>query len=238
MDLRTNLRPDKRFQISKENLAEGFGTFALVFFGTGAIVVNEMFPGSVSSAGTALVFGLVIFLMVYAFGDISGAHLNPAVTFGFWLTKKLKARKMAAYMGSQTIGATAASRVLQWVFPESRALGGTLPSVPVGHALFLEMCLTFVLMFTILKVSHEPKEKMFAAGLVIGSAVALSSLFSGPLTGASMNPARSLGPAFVSGNLQHLWIYFLGPLSGSFLGTAVFQIFKNGREDHDNLTLN
>ena len=202
-------------------LAEAIGTFALVFAGTGAIVVNDMGQGVISHLGIALTFGLVVMAMIYAVGDISGAHLNPAVTLGFWLARRLPGTDIIPYVASQLFGALAASVLVRVLLGPHSTLGATLPTGSMGQSFFLEIVLTFLLMFTILNVATGAKEKGATAGLAIGAVVALAALFGGPISGASMNPARSLGPALVSGQLQFLWLYLLAPVLGSGLAVIV-----------------
>jgi len=206
----------------KKNVAEMLGTFMLVFFGTGAVVANTASGGALTLTGIALVFGLVVLALIQALGDVSGAHLNPAVTVGLWIAKRLPASAVAPYVISQCIGALLASLLLHVLFPSDTGLGATSPGSglqPV-QVLVLETLLTFFLMFVILSVTVGAKEKGITAGLTIGAVVTLEIIFAGPLTGASMNPARSIGPAIVSGRLEHLWIYLIGPLLGA--GMAAF----------------
>jgi aquaporin NIP len=204
----------------KRFAAEGIGTFALVFAGTGAMMTNDVTGGVVSHVGVALTFGLVILAMICAVGDVSGAHFNPAVTVGFFAARRLPAVDVLPYVASQFAGACLASAILRWAFPDHATLGATLPVFGVAESLVLEVVLTFFLMFVILGVSTGAKEKGMTAGLAIGGTVALASLFAGPLTGASMNPARSLGPALLSGQLGSLWLYFVAPLLGAGLAVV------------------
>lgn len=204
----------------KPCLAEIFGTFALVFAGTGAIVINEATGGAISHVGIALTFGLVVLAMIYAVGEISGAHLNPAVTLGFWAAGRFPARSVAPYLASQCIGALAASASLRFLFPSSSLLGATLPAGSAMQSFTLEVILTALLMFVILNVSTGAKEKGITAGIAVGAVIALEALFAGPICGASMNPARSLAPALVAGQLDSLWIYLAAPVLGAIL--AVF----------------
>ncbi len=201
----------------KSYLAEAFGTFALVFAGTGAIVINDLSEGTVSHVGIALTFGLIVMVMIYALGDISGAHINPAVTLGFWAAHRLPSRHVMPYILSQCAGAVAASLIMRALFGRHATLGATLPSGPVLQSFMLEVILTFFLMFVILCVSTGAKEKGAMAGAVVGAVVGLEALFAGPISGASMNPARSLGPALVTGHLDSLWIYLLAPVIGAYL---------------------
>jgi aquaporin NIP len=201
----------------KEYAAEFFGTYALVFAGTGAIVINDVTGGAVSHLGIALTFGLIVTVMIYAVGDISGAHINPAVTVGFWVAHRLPGRQVLPYVLSQCLGALAGSLTIRVLFVGHPTLGATLPSGSFLQSLVLEVVLTFLLMFVILCVSSGAREKGLMTGAAVGGVVALEALFAGPISGASMNPARSLGPALVAGYLNSLWIYFLAPVIGAWL---------------------
>lgn len=202
-------------------LAELIGTFCLVFAGTGAIIVNQTTGGAVTHVGIALTFGLVVLAMVYAFGDVSGAHLNPAVTLGFVLARRFPKRESIRYISAQLLGAFAASALLRMLFPISETLGATLPSGSIWQSLILETVLAFILMLVILAVSSGTNERGLTAGVAVGSVVAFEALFAGPISGASMNPARSLAPAVVSGNMHMLWIYLVAPLLGVALAVAL-----------------
>ncbi|MBX9581481.1 MAG: aquaporin [Gemmataceae bacterium] len=195
--------------------AEVFGTFALIFAGTGAVVINDVSGGTVSHVGVALTFGLVVLAMVYALGDVSGCHLNPAVTLGFFAARRFEGRWVAPYIASQYAGAVAASLTLRLLFPTHATLGATLPAGDALQSFVLEVILTLILMFVILSVSTGSKEKGDLAGVAVGSVIALEALFAGPISGASMNPARSLAPALVSLRLEHLWVYLAAPVLGA-----------------------
>lgn len=201
--------------------AEFVGTFALVFAGTGAIVINSASGGLVTHVGIALTFGLVVLAMIYTFGDVSGAHLNPAVTIGFAVAKRFPWRQTPGYMLAQCGGAFAASGLLRLLFPRDEKLGSTLPAGIAMQSFVLEIILSFVLMLVILSVSTGGKEKGITAGIAVGAVIGLEAMFAGPISGASMNPARSLGPAVVSGNPQHLWIYIAAPVMGVLLAVPV-----------------
>jgi aquaporin NIP len=203
----------------KKLIAEFIGTFALVFAGTGAIVINDA-SGTVTHVGIALTFGLVILAMIYAVGDISGAHFNPAVTTAFWLSGRFPASSVIPYVISQCLGAFAASGVLRFLFTTNQKLGSTMPAGTEMQSFVLELILTFLLMFVILNVSTGAKEKGVTAGIAIGAVIGLEAMFAGPICGASVNPARSLAPAVVSGHLEHLWIYLNAPVAGACL--AIF----------------
>jgi aquaporin NIP len=200
--------------------AEFMGTFALVFAGTGAIVVNAVSGGAVTHVGIALTFGLVVLAMIYTIGDISGAHLNPAVTVGFWISRRFPARSVPAYVSSQCAGALTASVLLRLLFPQHQTLGATQPAGSIVQSFVLEGILTTMLMFVILNVSTGAKEKGITAGIAIGAVIGLEALFAGPICGASMNPARSLAPALVSGHWQNLWLYLTAPVLGAACGVV------------------
>lgn len=206
-------------QESRKWMAELFGTFVLVFAGTGAIVTNEFSGGTVTHVGIALTFGLVVLALIYALGDVSGCHLNPAVTLGFLVAGRFGPRSVIPYLGAQFLGATLASLALHLMFPDNQNLGATLPVGSSLQSFAMEFFLTLFLMFVILSVSTGSKEKGLMAGVAIGSVIALEALFSGPISGASMNPARSLGPALVSMKLHQVWIYLVAPILGA--GCAV-----------------
>lgn len=210
----------------KKYAAEAIGTFALVFAGTGAIVINEVSGGVITHAGIALTFGLVVLAMIYTVGDVSGAHLNPAVTLGFWTARRMGGREVAPYIVSQVIGATAASLVLRILFPQNRTLGATLPAGSEIQSFVLEFILTLLLMLTILSVSTGAKEKGITAGIAVGAVIALEAMFAGPVCGASMNPARSLAPALVSLHLDHFWIYLFAPVSGAVVATLACRCIR------------
>jgi aquaporin Z len=201
----------------KKYVAEAIGTFCLVFAGTGAIVINDVSNGQVSHVGVALTFGLVVMAMIYAVGDSSGAHLNPAVTIGFWIARRLSSIEIAPYIASQVVGAFAASGLL-WLMFTHPTMGATHPAGSVVRTFVLESVLTAMLMFVILGVATGPKEKGLLAGVAIGGVIALEALFAGPISGASMNPARSLAPAVVSGEIHDVWIYIAAPIIGAAIG--------------------
>lgn len=205
----------------KKLFAEGLGTFTLVFAGTGAIVIDHFSHGAIGHSGVALTFGLVVMAMIYAFGDVSGAHFNPAVTLGFVLAKRFPLREAPAFIAAQLLGALAASGLLRVMFPDDATLGATLPAGAATQSFVFEIVLTAILMLVILSVSTGAKEKGTTAGIAIGAVVALEAMFAGPVCGASMNPARSLGPALVSGHLEHLLIYLTAPVLGAFLAVPL-----------------
>lgn len=210
----------------KKYLSEFIGTFTLVFCGTGAITINEVTNGTVTHIGIAITFGLIVMAMIYALGDISGAHMNPAVSFAFWTRKELPLSEFLRFSISQIAGAFAASGLLKLLFPEAIKLGATLPVGPEIQSFILEIVVTFFLMFVIAQLSTGAKEIGVMAGIAIGSVVLLEAMFAGPITGASMNPARSLAPAVVSGNVQSLWIYLTAPFIGAFIGSYTSGILR------------
>ena len=201
--------------------AEAFGTFALVFAGTGAIVVNDASGGAITHVGVAITFGLIVLAMIYAIGDVSGCHLNPAVTLGFYAARRFEGRMVLPYILAQCAGALVASVVLRGMFPASGTLGATQPSGAVMQSFLMEFLLTLMLMFVILSVSTGAQEKGLLAGVAIGAVIGLEAMFAGPISGASMNPARSLAPAIVSMRLEHLWLYVVAPIAGAVASVAV-----------------
>ena len=218
---------DARPNLSRRATAEGIGVFALVFAGCGAIVAEAEHPGTLGAIGIAFVFGLIVMAMVYATGHLSGAHLNPAVTLAFALTRHFPRTEAAAYLAAQLAGALLAAALLAAVWPsQPAALGTTLPTVGVGSAFVYEVVLTAFLMFVIMAVATDTRAVGAGAPIAIGGTVGLDALFGGPITGASMNPARSLGPALVSGELHDLWIYLTAPLLGAAIGALAYQLVR------------
>jgi aquaporin Z len=210
----------------KKYAAEAIGTFGLVFCGTGAIIINEITGGAVTHVGISLTFGLIILSMIFAIGDISGAHLNPAVTIGFWSSGKFSGKAVLPYILSQCAGAAAASGLLAVLFPESSTLGMTIPFGSSLQSFVLETILTFFLMLVVMSVAEGSKEKGLFAGIAIGAVITLEALFAGPISGASMNPARSLGPAIMMGKYEHLWIYLVAPVLGSLTAVLTWRLFR------------
>jgi aquaporin Z len=211
----------------KNYIAEFIGTFAMVFCGTGAMTINEVTGGDVTHVGIGITWGLIVMAMIYAFGDISGAHFNPAVSIAFAFAKKFSWKEVPTYIFFQVAGAFAASLLLMWLFPKSELLGATIPSVDVWRAFVLELILTFFLMLVIINVSTGSKEVGMMAGIAIGGVVLLEALFAGPITNASMNPARSLAPNIVSGNIEGIWLYILAPIIGALLAVVSCKFVKH-----------
>ena len=210
----------RRTDLRRIMAAEFVGTFAMVFAGTGAITIDNVTGGGVTHVGIAVTFGLVVMAMIYAVGDTSGAHLNPAVTLGFVAARRIGANQVAPYVISQIAGALFASALLRVMFPNNTMLGLTVPRGSVAQCFALEAVLTFILMFVILSVSTGAKEKGVTAGIAIGAVIGLEAMFAGPITGASMNPARSLSPAVVTWNLSSLWIYLTAPVLGALVAST------------------
>jgi aquaporin Z len=205
--------------------AEAVTTFCLVFAGTGAIVINDVSKGAITHPGIALTFGLVVMAMIYAVGDVSGAHINPAVTFGFWFAGRLPGASVLPYVASQLVGAFAASGLMGLLFDHA-TLGATHPAGPLMQSFVLEVVLTAMLMFVILGVAIGPKEKGLLAGVAIGGVIAFEAMFAGPICGASMNPARSIAPAVLSGAVVDLWIYIAGPMIGAAIGVLSNRVIE------------
>jgi aquaporin Z len=215
-----------KHSIMKKCVAEILGTFALVFCGTGAIIINQQTNGAITHVGVAITFGLIVMVMIYALGNISGAHLNPAVSIAFTLAKKFEVKKVAPYIISQLVGAFLASLVLKYLFPTNEFLGATIPSGTALQSFILELILTFFLMLVIINVATGSKEQGMFAGLAIGSTVLLEAMFAGPICGASMNPARSLAPAIVSGHTEHLWVYITATILGAALAIPTWKFLN------------
>jgi len=214
--------------LGRQCAAEAGGTFLLVFTGTGAMLFNELSGGAITHPGIATTFGLAVMLAVFTLGPISGAHINPAVTFGFWASSRLEGKRLLPYIASQCGGAILASGLLLGLFGNQTAMGATLPIEINGQQLVypclaLETLATFILMFVILRVAGE---KTSTVAVVVGGTVAMLSLFAGPISGASMNPARSLGPAVASGNFTAFWIYLLGPVIGALLAVPASRAMR------------
>ena len=218
-------------------IAECLGTFMLVIAGTGAIIVNDLYGGVVTHLGIAASFGLIVLAVIYTYGDTSGAHINPAVTLAFWIANRFPGKWVAPYVASQCAGALLASFFWVLYFPQHASLGATIPTVGQLQAFFIELLLTWWLMTVILGVSEGAKEKGLVAGIVIGSVVALEATFAGPVTGASMNPARSLGPAIVSGQTFDLWIYVFATSLGAVLAVFTCRLTKGPACCADNLDI-
>ncbi len=216
----------------REAIAEFLGTFILVFAGTGAVMVNKISEGAITHLGISFVFGAVVTAMIYATGHISSAHLNPAVTLAFWASGFFPKERVLPYILAQCMGAIAASKLLLITLGEVANLGATVPlNGNWLQSLILETVLTFILMFVILGSGLDRRAHIGFAGIAIGLTVALEAAFMGPITGASMNPARSLGPALISGIWEHHWVYWVAPIWGAQLAVAVYRELSNGFRD-------
>ena len=216
----------------QEALAEGIGTFILVFAGTGSVIVNSISNGAVTHLGISFVFGAVVAALIYGMGHLSGAHFNPAVTLGFWASGFFPQRRVLPYILAQILGAIAASALLLISLGSVANLGATLPlNGNWFQSLVLEIVLTFILMLVILGSGLDRRAHVGFAGLAIGLTVGLEAAFMGPITGASMNPARSLGPAVVAGIWQHHWVYWVAPILGAQLAVIVYRQLSDGFRD-------
>ncbi|HWI06182.1 MAG TPA: MIP family channel protein [Solirubrobacteraceae bacterium] len=217
----------RRPGLLRRSCAEGLATFSLVFAGCGAIITDATRDGVLGATGIAAVFGLIIMAMIYATGHLSGAHINPAVTIAFTLTRHFPVRDAVAYVAAQLAGATAGALLLLSAWSDKpAALGATVPTVGAGTALVYEVVLTALLMFVIIAVATDTRAVGAAAAIAIGGTVALDALFGGPLTGASMNPARSFGPALAAGEWSDFWLYVVGPLAGAAIGASAYQLIR------------
>ncbi len=217
------------FILMKQYLSETIGTFAMIFCGCGAMTINEVTGGSISHVGVAITWGLIVMAMIYAFGEISGAHFNPAVTIGFAFAKKFPLNKVPKYILAQAIGAILAIALLWFLFPESKTLGETVPAngFPAYKAAILEFLLTFFLMVVIINVSTGSKEIGTMAAIAVGGVILLEAMFAGPMTKASMNPIRSIAPAIFTGNFQFLWLYVSAPILGAIVAVSSCKLVKD-----------
>jgi aquaporin NIP len=221
---------DHSLSLARRTATEGLATFALVFAGCGAIVTDQRYHGSLGSVGVSLVFGLIIMAMIYATGHLSGAHINPSVTIAFALTRHFSPRDAVAYIVAQLAGASVAALVLLGVWPGKPAhLGATVPTVAAGSAFLYEAILTAILMFVIMAVATDTRAVGSGAAIAIGGVVGLDALFGGAVTGASMNPARSFGPALVAGEWRDFWVYVAGPVLGAAAGAFAYQLVRGAK---------
>jgi aquaporin Z len=211
----------------KKYISELIGTFGLVFCGTGSIVVNQEYSGIIGHSGVAIVWGLSVTIMIYCFGTTSGAHLNPSVTLSLWLSRIVASKEVIPYFLSQISGAFLASVLLKLLFPLNDYLGTCIPSGGIWTSFVFEFLMSFILMLTIYNVAVEKKNTPSLSGIIIGFVVLMEAMFGGPVSGASMNPARSLAPALVSGHTEHLWIYLTAPFLGATAAGAFYTFLKN-----------
>jgi aquaporin NIP len=205
---------------------EFLGTFALVFCGTGAIVINQESGGAITHLGISLVFGLIVMAMVLFFGHISGAHINPAVTIALHVAGRFRRIHILPYILAQLVGACFASAILKYLFPANQFLGATMPKGSEVQSYALEFILTFLLMLVILTSRYKKDHFLLIPALAIGATVGLEALFAGPICGASMNPARSISPALIGWHFESLWVYIFGPVTGALVAVFVFAILK------------
>jgi aquaporin NIP len=210
----------------KRLTGEFLGTFALVFCGTGAIVINLESGGAITHVGIAIVFGLIVMAMILSLGHVSGAHINPAVTIALSIANKFKRQNIIPYIAAQLAGACFASFILKNLFPANEFLGATLPKGSDMQSFILEFILTFLLMLVILTSTDKKDHSVLVPALAIGSTVGLEALFAGPICGASMNPARSIGPALIGGHYQSLWVYVFAPVTGAIAAVLAFVMLK------------
>lgn len=225
---------DTSLPLWRRATAEALAAFTLVFAGCGAVISDARYHGALGSVGISLVFGLVIMVMVYATGHLSGAHINPAVTIAFTLTRHFSPRDAVAYVAAQAAGATLGALALLGVWTSRPAhLGATVPTVGAGSAFLYELLLTAFLMFVIMAVATDTRAVGAAAAIAIGGTIGLDALVGGPVTGASMNPARSFGPALVSGTWTDFWVYVAGPIAGAAAGALAYQLIRGQRPRQD-----
>jgi MIP family channel proteins len=226
------IRQERLLSARREIVAEAIGTFILVFAGTGAVMVNQISEGAVTHLGVSFVFGAVVAALIYTLGHISGAHFNPAVTLAFWASGFFPRNRIIAYVLAQSLGAIAASALLRLSLGNVASLGATLPlHNHWSQSFILETVLTFILMFVILGSGLDRRAPIGFAGVAIGLTVGLEAAFMGPITGASMNPVRSLGPAFVGGIWQHHWLYWVAPILGAQVAVWVYRQLSNNFQD-------
>ncbi|CAN5734161.1 aquaporin [soil metagenome] len=214
---------------ARRAIAEGIGTFFLVLIGPGAVMVNARMEGVIGHAGIALAFAFVVLAMIYTIGHISGAHINPAVTIAFWSARRFPGREVLPYVVAQCGGAILASAVLLWILGPVGRVGATVPAIAVAPAFAVEWLLSFVLMFVIMAVATDERVADGFAGLAVGLTVGFDAMMGGPLTGASMNPARTLGPAVAGGIWEAHWIYWVAPVTAMIAAAFVYEFLRTAK---------
>ncbi len=207
--------------MKKSYIAEFIGAFSIVFFGCGSMVVNHLQDGIIGHVAVNMAFGVIVMVMIYAFGTVSGAHFNPAVTIAFWASKKFQPKDVPPYIVSQFLGGIAGALMLKAIFPTSGTYGENIPGGTVFQAFALELIMTFFLMLIIVSVSTGHMEKGIMAGVAIGMYIGIEGYIAGPFSSSSMNPARSLGPAIASGDYRQLWIFMAAPVIGAVLAALI-----------------
>ena len=210
----------------QKSLAECIGTFALVFFGCGSMMIGANFPDTIPTSGVPVIFGAIVAAMIYTIGHISGAHFNPAVTLAFTVTRHFPVKQLPYYWVAQCLGALVAIALLSFLVPDSSEFGATIPTVPMLPAFIWEVVLSFFMMFVIIAVATDTRAEGVMAGIAIGIIVMLCAFIGGKFTGASMNPARSLAPALFQGTLSTMWLYVVAPSCGTILGAFTYQIIR------------
>jgi len=210
----------------KKCIAEFLGTFALVFFGCGSMILYELNPGAISPDAIPIIFGLIIGVMIYALGHISGAHFNPAVSVAFYQNKTISIQELFSYIPAQLIGAIGASSTHKLFFESNHSFGMTINKLSSYQGTAFEILMSMFLMLTIISVSTDDRVSKAVTGISIGGVIAVCSFIGGPFTGASMNPARSLGPAILSNNFQNIIMYILAPIVGAVLGVFIYNYIR------------
>lgn len=202
--------------MKKQLLAEAFGTMMLVFIGCGSVILNDVFGGRVTHVGICIAFALIVMLMIVSIGHISSCHINPSITIALWLEKRFEGKKVVPYIIAQIIGAIIGSYILRMIFPEHPTLGATLPQVSFQSTFTIELIISAILFAVVLAITRYT-HKLPVIAMTVGITVFVIAFFAGPYTGSSMNPARSIGPAIVSGNMTALWIYLIAPTLGMII---------------------
>jgi len=218
-----------RSNLIKRCIAEFIGTFALVFFGCGSMILYELNPGAISPDAIPIIFGLIIAVMVYALGHISGAHFNPAVSVAFYQNKSISIQELSTYIPAQVVGAIGASSTHKFFFGNDHSFGMTINKLTSYQGISFEILMSMFLMLTIISVSTDDRVSKAVTGIAIGGVIAVCSFIGGPFTGASMNPARSLGPAILSNNFDNIIMFILAPTVGAMLGAFIYNYIRENQ---------